>query len=176
MAGEVRAIMIVEIAGRPADHVKAALESHVGQMRTLSDIEVFSINVSEAREIDGSEGMFTCFAEVEFGAESFLRLTELIFDFMPSSVEIIEPGELRMGMSDATSFLNNLTGRLHRYDEIAKLAQMRNQQLAKQMQMIQQELMERDVKPVKEKAKAKKKKVKKKVVKKVRKMVTKKKK
>jgi hypothetical protein len=96
--------------------------------------------------------MFTCFAEVEFGVESFVRLTEIIFDFMPSSIEVIEPGELRMGMGDATSFLNTLTGRLHRYDEIAKLAQMRNQQLVQKMQMMEQELMKRDAKPGKKKA------------------------
>jgi hypothetical protein len=160
MGSNVRAIMIVEIAGRPPEHVKATLETHVGQMRTLKDIEVFSITVSDPREIDGSEGMFTCFAEVEFGAESFARLTEIVFDFMPSSVEVIEPAELKMGMADATSFLNNLTGRLHRYDEIAKLAQMQNQQLAKKMQIMQQELMERDAKktkPVKKKKVTKKK-------------------
>ena len=163
-----RAIMIVEMAGRPAEHVKEMLTNHVGVLDKNKDIEVHSINVSEPKEIEmenvqkGNE-MFTCFAEVDFEVESFSRLSEIVFDFMPSSVEVIEPAKVTLDSHEASNLLNNIAGRMHRYDEIAKIAGARLQQMGAQLQAAQEALMEKD-KP-KKKA-VKKKAVKKKAVKK----------
>ena len=131
--------MIVEMAGRPPEHVKEILGQHVGQLDNVKDIEVFSTKVSEPKKLEAEQEFYTCFAEIELEVDNFLRLTELVFDFMPSSIEILEPGELRMGVQEATSFLNTLTGRLHRYDEIAKIAKMQNQQLAVKIQEFQEQ-------------------------------------
>ncbi len=164
--------MIVEIAGRPAEHVKAALEKHIMILNDVKDLEVHSIKVSDPKEIEApleqggpvkKTGMFTCFAEADFSAPTFSRLSETMFDFMPSSVEIVEPAKVTMEMTEATELLNNISGRMHRYDEISKVAQMKINQLSTQLQAAQQALMEKDKKPVKKKAakKTKKKSVKK---------------
>jgi len=158
--------MIVEMAGRPAEHVKESLANHVGVLDKNKDIEVHSISVSEPKEIEmenvpkGSE-MFTCFAEVDFEVESFSRLSEIVFDFMPSSVEVIEPSKVTLDPSEASNLLNNIAGRMHRYDEIAKIAGARLQQMNAQLQAAQEALMEKDKKPAKKKV-GKKKSVKKK--------------
>ena len=158
--------MIVEMAGRPAEHVKEMLANHVGVLDKNKDIEVHSINVSEPKEIEmenvpkGSE-MFTCFAEVDFEVESFARLSEVVFDFMPSSVEVLE-GKVSLDSSEASNLLNNIAGRMHRYDEIAKIAGARLKQMDAQLQAAQEALIEKDKKPVKKKKVVKKKAVKKK--------------
>ncbi len=118
--------MIVEIAGRPSEHIKDYLSNHIMVLEKLKDIEVHSIKVSDPKELEKKEGetevSYTCFAEADFEVETLGRLTELIFDFMPSSIEVIEPGNIKMGQADATSLMNNISGRLHRYDEFAKVA------------------------------------------------------
>jgi len=170
----VRAIMIVEMAGRPAEHVKESLSNHIKILNEVKDIEVHSIKVSEPRKIENSQGsqgipmeeiMFTCFAEADFETENFARLSETMFDFMPSSVEVIEPSKISIDMQDATNLLNNISGRMHRYDEIAKIAGARLQQMGTQLQMAQQALMEKDKEQVSKKD-IKKKSSKKKIVKK----------
>jgi len=124
--------MIVEMAGRPAEHLTAAIEKHIGVLNKVDDIEVHSIKVSEPRaipsevegggsKVEGVETMFAVFAEADFECDSFGRLSETMFDFMPSSVEVVEPGKVVMSMSEATDLLNNISGRMHRYDEIAKV-------------------------------------------------------
>jgi hypothetical protein len=162
--------MIVEVAGRPAEHLTKALEEHIGVLHKVSDITVHSIKLSEPKGIDGSDGMLTCFAEADFECESFARLSETMFDFMPSSVEVIEPGKVSMSMGEATDLLNNISGRMHRYDELAKVAGIKLKQVGAQLEGAQKVLTERDAeilklkgkkKVVKKKA-AKKKKVKKK--------------
>jgi len=162
--------MIVEIAGRPAVHVKESLTNHIGVLETIKDVEVHSIKVSEPKEIEmenvpkGAE-MFTCFAEVDFEAENFARLSEVTFDFMPSSVEVIEPSKVSLDLHEASNLLNNIAGRMHRYDEIAKIAGARLKQMDAQLKAAQEALIEKDKKPVKKKA-AKKKAAKKKAAKK----------
>jgi hypothetical protein len=162
-----RAIMIVEMAGRPAAHVKESLTNHVGILDKHKDIEVHSINVSEPKVIEmenvpkGQE-MFTCFAEVDFEVENFSKLSEIVFDFMPSSVEVIEPSKVSLDTGEASNLLNNIAGRMHRYDEIAKVASARLQQMNAQLQAAQEALIEKDKKPAKKKAAKKKAPVKKK--------------
>ena len=71
-----------------------------------------------------------------------------MFDFMPSSVEVIEPSKVGLRADEATALLNNIAGRMHRYDEIAKIAKIKTNQMAQQMQMMQQEVMKRDAEKV----------------------------
>ena len=152
--------MIVEMAGRPAKHVKDSLEKHVGVLNEVKDIEVHSIKISEPRKIEASpspqeapagEPMFTCFAEADFETENFARMSETMFDFMPSSVEVIEPSKVTLDMTDATNLLNNISGRLHRYDEIMKIAGGRLQQMDAQLKAAQEALIEKDKKIVEKK-------------------------
>jgi len=144
--------MIVEMAGRPAVHLTESLEKHVGILHKVEDLEVHSIKVSEPRVIEMEEGnkapegedMFTAFAECDFECDSFARLSETMFDFMPSSVEVIEPSNVKLEMSEATDLLNNISGRMHRYDEIAKIAGERLRQAAVTVENMKKVLTERD--------------------------------
>lgn len=136
--------MIVEIAGRPANHVQEYLKAHISQIKNLKGICHISEKISEPKLIETEKEIYTCFAEVEFEAEDFLKLTEMVFDFMPSSIEIIKPSNISFNLGDATAYLNNLAGRLHRYDEVAKIAQLQNNQLAQKLQALQQELKNKE--------------------------------
>jgi hypothetical protein len=126
----VRAIMIVEMAGRPAEHLKEMLEKHVGILNQVTDVEVHSIKVNDPKVIELPEGkkfpegeeMYTTFAECDFELPTLARLTETMFDFMPSSIEVIEPAAVSLDVYEATNLMNNISGRMHRYDEIAKIA------------------------------------------------------
>lgn len=144
--------MIVEMAGRPVSHLKTSIEKHIEILREIKDIQVHSITISEPREIElakeaqKQEPMFTTFAEAEFECENFSRLTETMFDFMPSSVEVIEPSKITIETNEATNLLNNISGRLHRYDEIAKILSEKYRQMEAALKMTQGALAQRDAK------------------------------
>ena len=133
MAETIRAVFIVEVLGRPAEHIKQMLEEHVKKIDDMKGVTVASISVSDAKELEKEKDFYTCFAEVEVEAESLLHLVHVIFDYMPASVEIIKPDKVEFDIADATSLLNTLSGRLHSYDEIAKICKMQNQQLAQKV-------------------------------------------
>lgn len=53
------------------------------------------------------------FAEIEILAKNTQSLMVFCFDYMPSSVEIIEPEEIVYKSVDFTDFLNDVQARLH---------------------------------------------------------------
>ena len=124
------------MAGSPAEYVKENLSKHIMILDEVKDIKVHHIKISDPAEIKDSKGIYTCFAEADFETENFSRLVETMFDFMPSSVEVIEPGRVSLDMSEATALLNNLSGRLHRYDDIAKVAKMKIDQMTRELEIV----------------------------------------
>jgi len=139
---KVRAILIIEIAGRPAEVVSEALKQHSGKLKNVKGVKVFSEKFSEPKRLESEQEFYTAFSEIEIETESFAKLIELIFEFMPSSVEIFEPAEVLFNAQEATIFANNLASRLHRYDEIAKIAKIRVNQLAEKFQEMQKKAEE----------------------------------
>jgi hypothetical protein len=129
------AIIVVEMMGKPADYLKQSLETHVKRLESKKGVRVESLKLNDPKEIEESKGMFTCFAEIELEVGTLKDLFDIIFDYMPASVEIVEPRTVNMGIDEANALLNNLAGRLHRYDEIAKSAKFRMDHLMKQVQI-----------------------------------------
>ena len=151
--------MIIEIMGRPGPHVRDALEKHVQNLDSSKAVETHSIKISDPKEIERDEEhkseqpMFTCFAEVDFEVENFMILSQIVFDFMPSSVEIIEPHSFNMDANEVTELLNNISGRLHRYDEVAKMAHGRIGYLESMLKQSQEALISKDSAKVEKKGK-----------------------
>lgn len=161
--------MIVEMAGAPGEYVKEMLSKHVMILNEVKDIKVVSIKISDPVEVKDARGMYTCFAEADFETENFSRMIDTMFDFMPSSVEIIEPSKVSLDSNEATALLNNLSGRLHRYDELAKVAKIKLEQMAKELEIVRAggiALGQKQVEKIREVIKEKKKSVGKKKVKK----------
>jgi len=128
MTQKIRALLIIEVAGRPPEYLKEALVSHINLLKEYKEVRLISSSPSEPRKIEDAQDMYSCFSEVEIEADNFLKLCDVVFDFMPSSVEIISPSELAFNLSDATIVLNTLAGRLHKFEDLARLAQIQAQQ------------------------------------------------
>jgi len=135
----VKAVLIIEVVGRPAEYLKEALKTHVEGINKVKSTSVTNLKIADSKKIEGQEDAYSCFAEVEVQTESLSSLMELVFEFMPSSVEILSPYNLEFNSQEASMLLNDLSGRLHKYDEIAKLAKIQVQQLAARFQQMQQQ-------------------------------------
>lgn len=138
MVTKINAIMIIEVAGRPPEYLVDSMKAHVDKLNQIKGVSLVSSKFSEARLLEEEKDLYTCFAEVEVQTETFGKIIELIFDFMPSSIEIVNPSEIEFDCQGATMLMNDLSGRLHRYDDVAKIARMQIQQLTQKLQATQQ--------------------------------------
>jgi hypothetical protein len=148
---KITAIMIIEVAGRPPQYLIDSMRAHVDKLNHIKGVSLVSSKLSEPAIVESEKDLYTCFAEVEVRTDGLAKLMDLMFDFMPSSVEIIEPIDLQLNCQEATMFMNDLSGRLHRYDEVTKIMQMQIQQMSaklSQMQQTQQPVSKNPIQPI----------------------------
>ena len=132
MEEKVNAILMVEILGRPPEHVKKILSEIIDKMAKEKDVEIISRQIAEPKLIEGQENLFTSFAEVEVKT-NLRQMLLLIFGYMPSHIDIITPERLSLQNSELNMLLNELTRRLHQYDELARAVLIERQAMAKQL-------------------------------------------
>ncbi len=104
---------ILEVLGKPKKHVETTVETVVGQLKEREGTWILEEELSEAKEI---EGLWSAFAELEVHFRSFGELSQFCFDFMPSSIEIVEPENMGLHVTQLNTLLNDLLANLHNLD------------------------------------------------------------
>ncbi len=107
--GKILSKVILEVAGKPKEHVENSLKDLVDIATKSKVFGVISYQVYEAKEI---ESIWSTFAELEL-LSTMQELVGFCFDFMPSSIEIIEPEEINIQSRELTGIYNDLLGKLH---------------------------------------------------------------
>ncbi len=124
--GAILSRIIVEIAGSPKEHIAKTIDLVVESMKQVKNVDVISAEKFPPKEqgIPGQKitkaKIFSAFTEIELLAKDFPTLIGICFEFMPSSIEIIEPENMQFTSHTLAGFLNDLLARLHQMDMILK--------------------------------------------------------
>jgi hypothetical protein len=120
----IRCRTIIEVLGKPKEHVEKAIKDYVEKIKQDSDLIILKTDFAETKQ----QGKFwSTFVELEMVAKGVPKLMGFCFDYMPSSLEIIKPDELILSNRVIADFLNDLQARLHNMDMIIK--QLKNENL-----------------------------------------------
>jgi hypothetical protein len=117
---KIQAEMILEILGRPAEHIKVALTALVEKLGSEKGVKVISKTIHEPSPIKDSKDLHTTFAEVSVEFDTFANYFGVIFSYMPAHLEIISPTNVELSNLEMNDLGNKLISRLHEYDAIAK--------------------------------------------------------
>lgn len=104
---------VIEIAGKPKDYVEDAMRIVVKNLKEEEGITVLKSKTHEAKE---HSGIFNTFSEVELSIEDYDSLLLLCFEYTPSSIEFIEPADMKIDSVTLTEMFNDLLARLHQTD------------------------------------------------------------
>jgi hypothetical protein len=126
----IRCKIIIEILGKPKEHVEKTLRMYVDKIKDDSDLTVLNSRFADAQEKDN---LWATFVELELVIKGIQKLIAFCFDYMPSSVEIIKPEEFSMKKSTVENMLNDLQARLHTVDMIVKQQRNENEFLKKNL-------------------------------------------
>lgn len=118
--------------GRPGPHIQDKLKEHIGKLDSIKGTKIIKKMFSDLKDIK-DQNMFSCFSEVEFECDSFKTLAEITIGFMPASIEVVDPSQVKINCKESTEVLSALVDRLHQYDNVAKQAQGRIYQLQREM-------------------------------------------
>ena len=131
------AIMIVEVMGRPKEHLVETLENISKEISEEKGVKLQSKKINEPSLVKDQEDLFTTFAEIEVQVEDPLILSILMFKYMPAHVEVVEPEKFIFTNVEYGDILNELTRRLHRYEELVKVMQFQMESQGKPITRIQ---------------------------------------
>lgn len=113
----IKALMVIEIMGSPKEHIEELMKSIVDNLKKEKDVKVNKETMNDAAQV---KGFYSTFTEMEIEVNDISKLVDLSFDYMPSSIEILEPEKTEVDMAYMTAFINDLLARLHKYDMLLK--------------------------------------------------------
>jgi len=132
----VRAVMIVEVLGKPPEHLIETLEGIIKQIDEEKGVSVKSKKINEPNVMKDKNDFFTTFAEVEVEVEEVMDLALLTLKYMPAHVEIIYPELIAVSNNAWGDILTEMVRRLHGYDEIARIMQAEKNILEKKLREV----------------------------------------
>ena len=134
--GKITAVMVLEIIGRPAKHLVDTLEEIIKEMGEERGVKINNKKINEPVELKDRKDFFTTFAEIEIEVEEASELAMLMFKYMPAHVEVVSPESINLTNNDYGDILSELTRRLHKYDEVARVVKMEKDILEKKLKDI----------------------------------------
>src|SRR3989344_4735470 len=87
--------VIIEVAGFPKEHVEQVIKKMVDRIKEQE--KVLRSDIFEAKQI---KEFWSTFTEMELSFEGMDHLSGFCFEYMPSSLEILEPERLRLESKD----------------------------------------------------------------------------
>jgi hypothetical protein len=120
--GFLKTHLIFEVVGKPAEFIDETIKKLVDELEKEKGIEILEKTIGNAKpyeiktENNEKTDLFSTYAETEILIENINRLTQIVFDYMPSSIEIFEPNDIKINTQDANLLLNELATKLHQYD------------------------------------------------------------
>ncbi len=131
--GWLHARVIVEVLGAPKEHVTKTLKQYVEKIKKEKHIDVIDIKISKPKE---QKKLFSTFADIEMLVKDASALAYFCFDYMPSSIEIIDPTAFTYNAHDFSSFFNDLQARLHKIDMMVKNMTAQNKNLLRNANLL----------------------------------------
>ncbi len=121
---------VIEVIGKPQEHIEKAIKEYIDNLKKTENYKVVSVELSKAKKREKEE-LWTIFAEMEIKTKKINDLINFCFDYMPSIIEVLQPGEFAIKDMDVSNFLNDLQSKLHDVDMVAKQLKLENQHLKK---------------------------------------------
>ena len=139
---KIKAIAIINIIGRPADYLKVIMGKVIEELKKDKDISIQKTRIEEPtiikqkteqlEKVVGKKEVFGTFCELEMEFKDFSKVLGFMIDYMPTSIEIIEPSEIKMSLHEMNGFLADFMSKLHLYDELMKKLKLERDTLVNQ--------------------------------------------
>lgn len=119
---------IIEMLGSPKEHIAKTIRDYVEKLEKEDYATVISKEFSKPKK---TREMYSVYVEIEMETHGIENLVWFCFDYMPSSIEILEPSSIEYSAHDFTDFINDLQARLHKFDMLLKNLNAENKVIKK---------------------------------------------
>lgn len=106
----------IEVLGFPEEHIKEVIKKVIEKLKTEEGIQLLKENIHETEKI--KERTFASFADVEIKANDLGKLLNFCYDYLPSTIEILDTEKVSIPVREFTAGLNEMLIKLHNYNMI----------------------------------------------------------
>jgi hypothetical protein len=166
MEDAIKTTIIVEMLGRPKEHLESTLKKLVEVLGKEKGVKIIKSSVQEPKvfqtenergeSIKPENQLYTSFTEIEMEVDNINNLIRIVFKYMPAHVEVLSPTKINLNNFEISGLLSDITTRLHHYDAIAKNALMNNQILANRLKELEGKTDSKEIAEAQEKTSTKK--------------------
>jgi len=103
---------IIEIAGFPEKHVEETMQKVLDKLKAEKGINVIKKNLSIVKQV---KQLWCTFVELDLKIKDLQTLMGFCFDYMPTSVQIIEPEDFKTESKQMSNSINDLLAKLHNF-------------------------------------------------------------
>jgi hypothetical protein len=115
--GWIKAWAAIEVLAVTEEAAETSLRKHVEKMENEDNVMIYRRDFKNTEKTQNpfnkGQDAYSKVVELEFIARRFEHLAYLIMNYAPSSVEILEPGEIRIDMGEAQAVLNTIAELIH---------------------------------------------------------------
>ena len=129
----IRCRTIIEVLGKPKEHVEDALKQYIEHIKEDHELVVLNEDYSDMKE---QGNLWSKFVELELVIKGTSKLIGFCFEYMPSSIEVLKPEHLIMTNPEISNFLNDLQAKLHNVDMVVKQLKAENDFIRNNMNAI----------------------------------------
>ncbi len=117
--GWIKAWMAIEVLAITEDAAESSLRKHVDAMSKEDNLILYKRDFKETQKVPnpfkkGSDA-YSKVVEVELLSRRFEQLAYLVMNYAPSSIEIMEPAEMNLKLSEAQTLLNTISELVHNF-------------------------------------------------------------
>ncbi len=117
--GWIKAWLAVEVVAVTAEAAEASLRRHIERMDKDAPSIIYKQEYKEPQQVShpfkkGGHA-YSMVVEVELVARRFEDLLFIVLNYAPSSIEILEPGEIKLKLGEAQGMLNTISELIHKF-------------------------------------------------------------
>ncbi len=117
--GWIRAWAAIEVLAVTEAAADSSLEKHVESMSAEENMIIYKKEFKKTEKVqhpfDKSKEAYSKVVELEFIARRFEHLAYLVMNYAPSSIEIMEPSEMKIDLPQAQTLLNTISELMHNF-------------------------------------------------------------
>lgn len=117
---KLQAQLIIEILGRPPEHIKEALQTIILRMNAEEGVKVLEKTIHEPKPVENSKDLYTTFADILIELNSVEDYINILFTYLPAHADLIYPESIEIRNDMLNIIGNKILQRIHEYDAITK--------------------------------------------------------
>lgn len=117
---KIQARLILEILGRPKEHVTEALKMIADKISKEKGVKIIEKQIHPPVEVKEAKDLYAAFMEIVIECDTLSSFFGIVFAYMPANIEIMEPLNIEVRNDEFSALANRIIQRLHNYDAIAR--------------------------------------------------------